>query len=942
MSHPFWRPTGEQRRAILYLEVVGLLHDLGKLSNGFLKHTAHPQFSYNYRFIADPLAVIPTAVGAIRGRFGSMLQGVADPASGAPFKDRSDLTGIFQSHSLRAWDGQQYSLAELLLGRFATQALETITGKSFQPAVLIGYLHGIAHYEKEAPDSTNKQPYTNTYSSSPFGDETHIPVDSAGSDLTSELQQLALSDIPKVHTPERLQWLADLRGCLVRGVADTQRPTNEVSLWDWGYAVATMAKAAAAYIFKNGWPSDQRDLPFSTLRINLDALELYTHSDKISDLLGVSDALDRGFRGVQTLLEETYAFGNRFYYDETGAYYLLPNIFDEGELAALRGEIQALFPPDLLPQVQMSGPITAGEIDGDKSQSKRLVAEPRNRALNDLRGAPVVADNNLYTFETEWSADRRPENAEACTVCGVRPVGYPRRHSEPEVEDRLEAWAKQDKSEERNICRICLNRRGRRAQKWATSELGGTIWTDEVADANGRLALFVGRLGLENWLDGELLKTIRVKDGKTKNPSPARLYRIAETARAFWRETRDELMPGAVGLRPFRLALYPGDQPELGDYHVYELEVNGVGLSVVWDRPNGRFLTADNLVYFGRRCDMKQGEVDGRVEGHTFSVKESSAFMQPGAPLATVTVRRTERLGGYLPAIPILAEPSVCLMLVPADKALDLVRAMKLKYEGEMGRVRDRLPLHAGLIFCHRRTPIRAVLEAGRAMLKMSPTEWEGWGLKENSSLAVAERVMTFENGITWNVPVVAGDGTTKDGWYPRMYQGDVRTCARLRHVNELEACDPNLPPQEGPKVWVRPSRFDFEFLDTTGRRFEIYYGEFGRRPRPSRPFFLEDVDHFDELWRLMKRLAVSQRHRVINTIEATREEWYGAGQHDQAKGDGVFRQFVADTLAGASWPSGQPWKHIPQELRDGLIRAGVGGELTDLAELHLEILKER
>lgn len=948
MSGSFWRPSDNQRHAILLLEVAGLLHDLGKLSNGFLEDKAQDKplrFSYDYKSIANPSTVFPVGPSSVSKLFDAMLQNASNPAIGAPFNDRADITSNLQAHSLQGWDGQSYNLAELLLAQFASQQLAKILGKSFQPASLIRKLHGVAHYEKEKPDASGKQPYGQMYSSSPFGIETHIPVGVAGADLTSSLGRLPLADIFKMNTGDRLQWLEEARGCLAQGLADTQRPTNEVSLWDWGYTVATLTKAAAAWMFKNGWPASLDDLPFRTLCINLPILGRYTRSDKISDLLGVGKVLDESFRRVQTLLEESYALGNCFYRDETGAYYLLPEIFNEGGLVGLRKEIQAQFPLDLRPQVHLGERATAGQLDPkshshDPNAVGRLVAEPRAQTSKE----PLVqADNNLYLFEEEWQGCR-PENAEICMVCGVRPVGYPREGSKPDEERELARYASQDKAERRNVCRICLDRRGRRAQDWAEKGLQGTIWTDEVADNNGRMALFVGKLGLEGWLDGTLLASVQVTSSISKLPSPSRLYRIAETARTFWEQVSDHLTPQVIPQRTFRLALYlpPNSLPDLGDFHAYELDVNGVALSVIWDKPNARFLTADNLMYFADRCGLKQEEISSRVEGREFQVLEPSAFLRPGQPLVEICIERVEELNGYQPAIPLLAEPSVCLMLVPADKAVALARAVKREYKEQMGRVRDRLPIYLGLVFCHRRTPIRALLEAGRAMLEMAGQfemdtgkGWEGWHLMGKNSSTAAECELFFDNGITWHVPVVAGDGTTKDEWYPRMYEGDSWAQRQAKHVGDLQVCSTE-------KGWIRPSRFDFEFLDATGRRFEIDYDANGRRPRCTRPFYLEDLDRFDELWKLMQRLAVSQCHQVIHTIEATRETWHGHGSNAQSGNDEVFKQFVADTLAGAAWPKGQSWNSIPQKWRDKLIQAGVSSELADLAELHMEILKEK
>ncbi|NJK53958.1 MAG: hypothetical protein HC936_16310 [Leptolyngbyaceae cyanobacterium SU_3_3] len=474
----------------------------------------------------------------------------------------------------------------------------------------------------------------------------------------------------------------------------------------------------------------------------------------------------------------------------------------------------------------------------------------------------INADNNLYLFETEWK-EGRPRNAEICTVCGMRPVGYPRHGSQPEVEKTLSVWAKEEKGKQRQICRVCLDRRGRRSEQWINDGLQQTIWTDEVADDNGHLALFVGKLGLEGWLDGTLLSTIQVTSTTTKNPSPARLYRIAETARAFWKKVTDELMPNVIGQFSFRLELYPerdSNLEDLGDYHAYDLGIDGVILSVVWDKPRKRFLTTDNLNYFAAQLLDTPDNLVHKLKGKTFQILEPSIFLKSSQKKAEITIKEVSKTAGYQPAISLLTEPSLCLMLIPADKALKLAHQVKAEYEQQMERVRDRFPLNIGIVFCKRRTPIRTVLEAGRAMLNLSGqfdmTEgkgWEGWRLMQKECSGGFVKLQ-FDNGITWNIPVVTGDSNKKDDWYPRLYQGDRWEQKQPKHACDLAVRNPKIPPDKGAKLWVRPSRFDFEFLDSTARRFEIYYDENGRRPRHTRPFYLEDLDRFDTLWEILKK----------------------------------------------------------------------------------------
>ncbi|MGC9529169.1 MAG: hypothetical protein ACP5G2_00915 [Candidatus Bipolaricaulaceae bacterium] len=959
MSNSFWRPSAEQRRTILLLEALGLIHDLGKLSDTFLQSQAPSSTQrYNHNLLADPrqMAMYKQYTTVSGSQATNQVYGWLNEAATTPcaFGERVDLTTVLARIQFTDWTNQTYSFAELMplvakpslawgQNAISSSDWQQVLGKEMQPGLLVGVLHGVAHIEKEGDPQLHKQPYSDVFRASPFGREEEIKTGTT-KELTDALRALPLADMEQIASDQRRKWLAKMRTEMRRGLADNRRPHNEVSLWDWGYTVATLTKAAATYIYKNGWPANLADVPFRTLRINLNRLEHYTRSDKISDLLGVRQAIDDAFDRVQKLLEETYALGNCFYHDETGAYYLFPDLYSDEEMAALRQEIQDRFPPDLRPQVHLGKWVTAGRLDRNKKLAGRLVAEPR---LQTLHESPVRADNNLYLFKTEWS-EGRPENAEICTVCGVRPVGYPRQGSAPVIEQDLARWATQQKAEQRNICRVCLDRRGRRAKEWAENGLQGTIWTDEVADDNGRLALLVGKLGLEGWLDGTLLDTIKVTSNATKTPSPARLYRIAETARAFWKGVSDRLTPDVIGQRPFRLALYPDHPLDLGDFHAYELEIDGIALSVVWDKPNGRVLTAENLGYFVQRWQKSLDELPGRLRGHAFDILEPSEYGRPGQSLLRVEIERVETLDGYHPDIPLLAEPSVCMILIPASTALALARAVKREYEAQMRRVRDRLPLHLGLVFCQRRTPIRAVLEAGRSMLEMAgPFDmntgggWEGWRLVAKSSPSPGECELVFDNGITWRVPILAGDGSTKDDWYPRLYEGNTWHGKQTKHVSDLRVRGPRIPQDKGWKVWVRPSRFDFEFLDTTARRFEIYYDGNGRRPRRTRPFYLEDLDRLEELWKYMKRLTQTRRHQVIRTIEATREAWYGPDDGGHSTTDEVFRRFVADTLARATWPKDQSWGSIPQEWREKLVQAGVFGELTDLAELHMEILKE-
>ncbi|MGB8344950.1 MAG: hypothetical protein WCD86_08700, partial [Ktedonobacteraceae bacterium] len=294
------------------------------------------------------------------------------------------------------------------------------------------------------------------------------------------------------------------------------------------------------------------------------------------------------------------------------------------------------------------------------------------------------------------------------------------------------------------------------------------------------------------------------------------------------------------------------------------------------------------------------------------------------------------------PAIPILTEPRTFMALVPANKALDVAKAIKKKYETEMGKVRNRLPLTVGIVFAGRRTPLPAILDAGRRMLKQS-TETAPWQVKKVNLSSYPEKVLLTlgqeqdeSSTLTLDISAIMGDGITEDVWYPywRLEKERNNPSSRARvfkgidgknwvHISDL---------QEGDTVSFMPSRLDFEFLDTASRRFEVSYDGGKRRGsvHPARPYYLEQLDELKGLWEMLsdktRGLATSQIHNLVGLIEAKRSEWYAK------QDDPVFKQIVKDIIANV-------WKDCPDLHR--FVQAAVSGQLTDVVELHMSILKD-
>ncbi|MEG6512985.1 CRISPR-associated protein Csx11 [Desulforamulus ruminis] len=927
----------ENRASLLLAEAVGWLHDYRKCSEEQLKNQAKESLGQ---------ALERDKLNKKYPRLGEKILNLS-------------IGGTFDS----------ISLINLLNDK--------IWGKEEYNGFFCNYLsrcHNSAHFDKQDLKG-GKQAYPGTKISTPFGFEKDVP-----DCLTKKLWALPWNDLLD-YTPEKRKELREkLEALFSEALADTRRPINEVDLWSWGLLVGSLYKAALAGALLTEDVKKKDELTWRLLGVRFKGLDYISEVSRIPDLLARQDLLRHGLDRVRELLEITYPLGSEVYRDENGSVYVVPDLEDllqrtDGNGKSLETLIKETFQKDPGEQnvkLQVEGEIQPHIKLEEKSWHGQDPKDWRKYQLPEigkfLSAVPISqADpNKIRHFWQQHTAD-------VCAVCGLRPQGPGR------------------KSTQRSVCDVCEKRRSDRSKNWAEN-LQETIWTEEVADVNGRVALVVGQFELTHWLDGVFLSSLFVIEpdpGKqeqqevSKTPSFSRLRRIWETTRRFWQEVRDEVLETSCTKQP-RLKIYLSAEPKLGDYHVYDLVLGSVDLDVVWipsDKGTGCLLSAANLEYIARRLGAKETE-NHLPEKAADYIKKCLEQLYAGQPVLRNPEGRTDRkspnlLEGititridyeetpYAPVIPLLAEPRAFMMLVPACSSLRIIEKIKEKYEREMGKVKDRLPLSLGLVHAGRRIPVRSLLEAGRALLDKS-VSFEIWRVgkdqngkseigasMEGRSLLILEQDRPpFRRHFPFNMK----DKNPKDPWYPYLFLAQKRTGKNGEAVKRREA-EATLPlgknqtrpnrvvhaanVEEGDQIYFYPSTFDFEFLDTNGRRFEIYYDQEGRRPRRTRPFYLEGLDCFKTIWNCLQHLSKTQRHQLIRTIECVREDWYGQDAGGVSYVDEVFSRFVADTLAGAAWPRGKKWEEIPERIQRKLVKAGVWGELADLAELHMEILKQ-
>ena len=217
-----------------------------------------------------------------------------------------------------------------------------------------------------------------------------------------------------------------------------------------------------------------------------------------------------------------------------------------------------------------------------------------------------------------------------------------------------------------------------------------------------------------------------------------------------------------------------------------------------------------------------------------------------------------------------------------------------------------------GIVYAGR-MPLRSVLDAGRAILAST---YQGPGvsktiLREKPDIYQYEHLLLSlerdKHSFTWHIPLKMGDKTTDDYWYPYFFleaEGDKNSnCCNVERreakaklplgQEDKKECRVVHAPclSSGEKIYVWPSIFDFEFLDTNARRFDVCTTKMG--DAPYYPTLSEDIDRLHILWNDYLKYHLKLNANNAYNIEATREDWYSQDTKRLSLNDEVFYRLL-------------------------------------------------
>ena len=984
MSDPIASITGNQT-LILLAELGALLHDLGKLSEEFV----------------DQKSIAPTAISA---RFGHeeilTTRWLTDYPGFVPSAILADLNDL-------QWRNKLHLSVKGAVQAERLERLITLHHASSQVTLVqtvIACDRADSGVDKAIPQA--KQARDQTYIASVFGyEKPGCPINLAA---LSSVRGAACQQIVKAFQDYRrgqidvaqLREMAlvallprDGQGGYYATLGDTRRAANDVTLADHSFSVAAILKSALAETLIRGQLPGQQ-IHWKLLGVKWDGLGIISKAFRVNDVLGRWEMIRQVKESLRRFMELEFPIGNKVYDDEDGIYFTVPNLEYQSDHVAVADYLR-----DRIVE------IVNRESDGEIVPSLLLLKE-RTRSLVHLTwlikggdGQRIINLLEKRSFAPQWVTNWEPARqaqVDICPVCQVRPK-YEGAEICPFCQHWREEGSRRREREGTQWLDLIVDDNNQAAlvtgrfwlESWLHGEQTDSLFSRSLADwGQGQYPGLIGRLeralsgtdtcvldeiGGEAWKNNryqrritgdpgedvkvvdefyqavvserdvrELSKQVQTPQERApwlahflfrKHPSPARLRRIWRTTQSFSERIQRNILQET--LEPhFTLRFSLDGEFERGK--IYEDVIIGdESVELYFD---GRYF---QVIEQTKREPGIGAEV--RIGGRSY-----------------VLAQQPERLD-YRPYASILVSPVTFQFLVPADKALDIVGKIRTKYWEEMGKVQNRLPLDLGIVYFKRKTPLYVAVDAARRMLEMRRGSLiaESWTVSEQPQVDTTRRqvhlVLQSRQGqrVEWDISYELGDATKEDTYYPYLI---VRHCdttkpvkqrpshffvpalGDLVHVKEL---------QENDQIEIVPSYFDFEFLDSSVRRYDVRYStSTGKRRHVvagesgPRPYYLDELETFARLWWMLSgdgdfRLADRNPWRGLTATQIKGLEAVLTERFARWKPQTVTPGFIAAALANTF---GSAWARFKDADREVMQQACSSGLLFDVIELYVRL----
>lgn len=279
-------------------------------------------------------------------------------------------------------------------------------------------------------------------------------------------------------------------------LSDSRFPINDITLWDQAYMTSSMFKAALAAISLDGsvyddYMNDPRKVKWSILGIQYDKLGLAEKAMNPRFIKCYREKASKVDKKIKELIEVNYALGNEIYRDETGIYFIVPeNICAKHSRKG--DDVETLYHlNDSLIELQ-DEIVNCFEVFSGEVFPAVFLTEPSRGTMNIaylLKSAKKNFLKPVYPKTAEIEKLFKLESPghfnKICDVCGVRLA--------------------EEETNGLKLCGICAERKRDEENEPIDKSNQETVFTGEIQDKNGRIALVTLKFELGEWLDGNML-----------------------------------------------------------------------------------------------------------------------------------------------------------------------------------------------------------------------------------------------------------------------------------------------------------------------------------------------------------------------------------------------------------------------------------------------------
>ncbi len=900
------------RKEILFIELAGLLHDIGKLSKAFLEYRQQWQ---DYNVYPDP-----------------HVDNFFDTMTSEPFPNQ--VPADFKTELLRKFNSNEFEEPDFSIKKaidFHMKPGDDLILKMLKAA------DGLDSAIDRNNPLWSAEQKDKIFKSNVFGYEGNGIVsfesqEKARQELYTFLGGMLPDYFEFFDCETRIKILNGIKKAFDLGLADTTRPQNDTTLWEHSYAVASILKVLAVhYILCKEKLDDFKTVKFGIFGIGWDGMRFLSYGQKIGDIIGRKRIIENVKENLKVLIEYEYPIGNEIYADDDGIYFIVPPGFKDYSQDDDLKELRAKIEDDLY---KIAAKTASGELQPhivDISETNTLTSLVRAiQEMKEKASYPFDSSANDFHECFKNTLGAFDNGKTVCPICRLRPA---------EKED-----------EQKKVCKTCKGRRiqdDKNEEDECRPKNNETLFIDEIVDRHRKAVLIVARFGLDCWLNGKMVRSLFVTEANGLEREVGNLGNVKQFA------VDERRIKAFLDSKNYGKFDYSRIKADIDALFADEDEERAKHIAFLYDRRNGfnpdieriksnwgRFLESaekedpgidvytmvntktptpstlldvwNTTMHFlddlpisifkpllpeKRRLKLKtdrndlnpekyRGALDGEavfknglvekieilivnsneIEVINETKPDSSALKDWRDTKITITdpplqLKVTEYQEGssFAPYRTITSTPNLFMSIVPADMAVEITSLIYRKYIEHFGKVMGRLPFSIGNIFFGRKMPMFVVLDAGKRMVD----NFDDLGeevlpltvLKDKKNIASDTRfdlkctVGKLDRTLTWRLPSRLGN--CEDDFYHPYFIVDNKkglldnrktffktVAGAVVHFSDIEA---------GDQIMVRPNYYDFEFLDSNTRRYDINLDAGKRRKSNvadfrSKPFLLDEL----------------------------------------------------------------------------------------------------